>query len=108
MSFSDRPSDYNDLRTALDASDCRSEERFVFFAAYYSFGVDNARARLEPRQGLYDEWKALCEVVTGAAKELDACVLLPRDDPDAIVLDLVHPSQHRYGRMALWWAGREG
>jgi hypothetical protein len=37
-----------------------------------------------------DLWEGACEVVAGAAVQLDALVLFPRDDPDPVVLDFAH------------------
>jgi hypothetical protein len=58
----------------------------------------------EARQGLNDLWKAVCEVVAGAAAEADALVLFACDDP--VVFYLMPPLVARGAQGARM--GRQG
>jgi len=53
---------------------------------------EDTRARTEPGQSIRDQWEALSEIIARTAVEANAGFRLTRDNPDAIVLDLMHPA----------------
>ncbi len=56
-----------------------------------SFAVDDAGARAQAGQRLDDQREATGEIIARAAVEPHAGTVLARDDPEAVVLDLVQP-----------------
>ena len=55
------------------------------------FPVDDAGARAQAGQCLYDQRETIGEIIARAAVEPHLCARLAGDDPKAIVLDLVQP-----------------
>src|SRR5262245_52505639 len=58
--------------------------------------VDDAGARAEARQGLDDEREAIGEIVARTAIKPHLRALLPGNDAEAIVFDLMQPSASRW------------
>src|SRR6266581_3035906 len=71
-----------------------------------SFAIDDAGARAQAGQRLDDQREATGEVIAGVAIEPHSWAVLPGNDSEAVVLDLVQPTGAR-GRL-LGWAGQAG
>jgi hypothetical protein len=77
------------------------EDREAVGIATDRLAVDRDRGGPERRHGLSDERIALGPVVAPPCEQADPVAMLPRDQPIAVVLDLVHP-------VRLWEAARPG
>jgi hypothetical protein len=65
------------------------EHRNSVLAACHRLAIDDARPGAQPPDGLDDQRKAECEVVTWAAVEAYALGILACDDPDAVMFYLM-------------------
>jgi len=83
-----------------------AEARHAVVAAANRLAVDDAGASAEPDQRLYDQAKAVGQVVAGAAVEANAAAILAGDNPKTIVLDFMQPC--RPGRRLLRFNGQTG
>ena len=67
------------------------EARHAVLIAGYRFTIEDNRTRTQAGQCLDDQWEAVGQVVAGPAIEPNASAVLTRDDPEAVVLDLMEP-----------------
>jgi len=81
------------------ASPC-VEARHAVAVAGDRLTIDDAGLRAYPCQSFHDQREAVCEVIAGAAVEPHAVAVLAGDDAEAVVLDLVQPTNH-HQRVAL-------
>ena len=60
---------------------------------YDGLAVDDAAIGGQAHNGIHDPWVALGEIVSITRKQPYSVVVLPRQNPEPVVLDLVQPIQ---------------
>jgi hypothetical protein len=81
------------------------EVRHPIVVAGDSLAVDDTRAGAQAGERIDDQREAAGQVVAWAAIEPHSIAILPGDDPEAVVLDLVQPKFPRGRGAWLMWAG---
>ena len=82
------------------------KRRHAVMATSNGLAINDAGARPQAGQGLNDQWEAPGEIIAGPAVEPHMVAVLPGDDPEAIVLDLVEPQPAGWRFSSFGWKAR--